>query len=629
MNNRIINRIKYAQRNAADFDANKLKNLKTIYDILNYLKQFLEFPDYIDSILYKSVEKTVYGNEKLINDLINKLVEPIPENTNIRQAANSIARKIFIELMDKLANQICIRANKTLKIDALKQFATYPFQVEKKFDMYIFYPVSDYLLDYIYANDKFVEKFMDYNKLFTTEKSKNNLKKWLKKSIQEALADSDNEDMDLSLKDIIRRLIIEHNLKDFKDLNQFINGNIKSIVDQNFAAFFYSVPDLYLYLKNKNIILDTDSISTSGLFKNIVNNIDLKFLADTLCNELRKIDKTVLFNQFVDDPFNFINFNDDIDKNNIVYSTRSPINFSSDRSGPLIIIGSEVLRGNNSDLKHHDDLVTKYKEEHGIAIDEDDRAAYTEGYDPFKNVGVGVGSYFGKVALLEYVANDSVQDLEVEEGSVINNNGNAEQIKNALIADDFTKVYINNNQAWTSKEYKRLAKLKAKKIATIVNGQIQSLDDLNDDSIKLGDTIKVHNTCMADLNSANTVAYAYINGNFIRGDTFNTMRETHNNLFEKYRKDMQLHVHDQKKQSAKEWYYTSDNELMKMAVSFIKYDNIIFVYPNTTNYNLFQSIVSYVHSAFNCRVFIINNNCTELTRLAHKKGKHYELYRIY
>lgn len=470
MNNRIINRMKYAQKNTADFDANELKNLKTIYDILDYLKQFLEFPDYIDSILYKAVEKTVYGNEKLINDSINKLVEPIPENTNVRQAANSIARKIFIELMDKLANQICIRANKTLKIDALKQFATYPFQVEKKFDMYIFYPVSDYLLDYIYANDKFVEKFMDYNKLFTTEKSKNNLKKWLKKSIQEALADSDNEDMDLSLRDIIRRLIIEHNLKDFKDLDQFINGNIKSIVDQHYTLFFYSVPDLYAYLKNKHIILDTDSISTSGLFKNIINNLDLKFLADTLCNELRKIDKTVLFSQFVDDPFNFINFNDDTDKNNIVYSTRSPINFSSDRSGPLVVIGSEVLRGNNSDLKHHNDLVTKYKEEHGIAIDEDDPAAYTEGYNPFKNMGVGVGSYFGKVALLEYVANDSVQDLEVEEGSVINNNGNTEQIKNTLVADGFTKVYINNNQAWTSKEYKRLAKLKAKKTATIVNG---------------------------------------------------------------------------------------------------------------------------------------------------------------
>lgn len=353
-------------------------------------------------------------------------------------------------------------------------------------------------------------------------------------------------------------------------------------------------------------------------------------IARTFMDEYdKKADQNNLI-ESVDDPWNFIKFKDNTINKNIVYFTCIPYLFSESRSGPLIVIDQEVLEGNNSNLSHHNDLLNKYKREHGITND-DSEAAYDQGYEKYKNVGVG--SYFNKVVLLEYVTTDNMETADIEEGTNSGGkNGNYEMVKGALLAHGYQKIYVNNFTRWTSKEYKRLAKLKAKKTATIVNGQIQSLDDLNDDSIKLGDTIKLYNRCLQDLHEdSNAIPYIYINGNFINGNanSSNNMRTTHQNLVQRYKDDKSLHVNDKDKHPDLYWERVNVDKLLQESTSFIKYNNIIILYNNWANPRLpFEHAID-IYRKFNCKMFIIDDAATDMMKLAYLQKKYYQIYCLY
>ena len=135
-------------------------------------------------------------------------------------------------------------------------------------------------------------------------------------------------------------------------------------------------------------------------------------------------------------------------KDDIQFSSVSPYYFSEIRTSPLIVMGNEVLNRrttNLTDLKiediHHQTLMERYIKEHQIENwDRTMYAMYDEGYDKYGEKNIGVGSEFGKVVLLEHIE------------------GDVDFIKQVLINNGYKKVYVNNHAAWTSKEYKRIAK---------------------------------------------------------------------------------------------------------------------------------------------------------------------------
>lgn len=245
--------------------------------------------------------------------------------------------------------------------------------------------------------------------------------------------------------DELQLLVIDKDINDISELNKFLTQHPQYITKY--------IKEIVGTLLAKKICKTYDyNINVAMLFAAYIpKKVDIiKLILQTINN----IDTNVLFTKFIGDPWEFIDFDDSTEEpNNIVYSMVSPYEFSSDRSGPLLVIESEVLRGNNDSLPHHNDLLRKYRKDHGLETDEDEEdtgAAYTSGYEGLRNVGVG--SYFDEVAVLEFIQ------------------GNDGQIKQALINDGFQKVYLNNSRAWTSKEYRRIAyKTKIKRLLVKVN----------------------------------------------------------------------------------------------------------------------------------------------------------------
>ena len=183
-------------------------------------------------------------------------------------------------------------------------------------------------------------------------------------------------------------------------------------------------------------------------------------------------------------------------------------------------------------------------------------------------------------------------------------------------------IIIKRGQVKNIKDWQ---KLKAKKIATIVNGQIQSLDDLNDNSIKPGDTIKLYNGCLQDLHKdSNAIPYIYINGNFVDGNanSGNNMRTTYQNLVHRYKDDKSLHVNDKDKHSDLYWENANVDDLLQESTSFIKYNNIIILYNNWANPRLpFEHAVD-IYRKFNCKMFIMDDAATDMMKLARLQKKY-------
>ena len=234
-----------------------------------------------------------------------------------------------------------------------------------------------------------------------------------------------------------------------------------SIYDMSMCAYKVELKSIPKFLNDYKKFCINCNTYDEDLIHEIVQI--LKDLADN-----NHFDSAMFYDKAIH-PKKFIDVNDD-DKigSSVVVSSISPINFASaGRTSPLVIIGDNVLTGSASD--HHDDLITafktkKYKELTGKElpkeIDEATMVGYDQGYDKVLNLlqesTVGVGSIFGKVALLEFITG-KLPD-KIIEGKAVPNSGNIDCIKNALKNAGYTKVYINLNGAWTSRKYLRIAK---------------------------------------------------------------------------------------------------------------------------------------------------------------------------
>ena len=382
--------------------------------------------------------------------IIERHTNKLDSNKKADPAADVLIKILFATFINEFTNLIITKSNEILNIDELNNFTANLNYTNKEEYLLTQSYINDIFKEKIYNNNVFLQKFVNYNKLFSTKEEKQLFYKWIIDSIKNTIRKDCFIEGD-NLCSAIQKLAIDNKVKTYSQLKRCLENNSESLILNNASEFFNS--ESYEFFKQHKITLYLHTV------QNIIKNLDFNLIINVIYKQLKTIPTNLLFTEFMDDPWNFINFKDNTSNKNIVYSIRTPYYFSVDRSGPLVIIGDEVLRGNNTNLKHHDDLLRQYKKKHGIIDNDDDEpAAYTEGYENYKNVGVG--SYFNNVALLEYVAADNVDDINnIDEGNVINNSGNLDNVKSALIAEGFKKVYINNNAAWSSTQYRRIAKL--------------------------------------------------------------------------------------------------------------------------------------------------------------------------
>ena len=158
--------------------------------------------------------------------------------------------------------------------------------------------------------------------------------------------------------------------------------------------------------------------------------------------------------------------------------------------------------------------------------------------------------------------------------------------------------------------------------------KITNLDDLNNDNIKINDTINTYNNFFQDIHSINSIPYIYINGNLIKGLEQEINRESHKDLIELYKKDMSLHKNDIQKLPELMWQTISEDKLWPLAVSLIQYKNILIAYYSYFNNNIINN-AKQIAKFLNCRLFITNDSLTQLTRLAKKRKKYIILKRVY
>ena len=264
------------------------------------------------------------------------------------------------------------------------------------------------------------------------------------------------------------KLCENNHIKDIKELVTYCE-NFPNIIDKvtNIALSYLDNIDIFGHI-NQSFKCNIDIKYRNQFLKDIkdflIDNALQLFINNI--NRQYKNGIPIFYTSDAYNPNDFIKLDDKI--GDIVTSLISPINFSSDRTSPLVIINNNVLLRNNN--IHHEDLVNsfkakKYKELTGKDMPKEEELdiAYDQGYNKiqkyFNNATVGVGSSFSdhQVALLEYISG-SLPD-EIIEGKSIENSGNVNAIKSTLKNYGFKKVYINNNLAWTGKSYKRIAKL--------------------------------------------------------------------------------------------------------------------------------------------------------------------------
>ena len=155
------------------------------------------------------------------------------------------------------------------------------------------------------------------------------------------------------------------------------------------------------------------------------------------------LDTEKLFNTHVYDPYEFYSIKDKI--GNVQYSTHSPYDFSKDRTSPIVVINDYVgTKENEGD--HHLELIESYKAKHPRKSSNEDiyfdvTMTNDDAELPEDITETAVGSVFNKVVLLKFIQGDT------------------EQIKQVLLDHDYKKVYLNNGNPNTNKEYKCIASL--------------------------------------------------------------------------------------------------------------------------------------------------------------------------
>ena len=424
----------------------KTMSINQFIDVLLHIFKDNNYPKLASDLNYM----LSYVVTPTLSNTYSKEIERIISSETNKKSAKADTEKIKLDVYylvkDTLAQSIC----DYIENATMWQLKIIPPSINNtRPELMILNCIEQSIKKFLYANKDYVNQQFNLDRILEKPNLVNLINSSMQKSINKACQEEDT----FSTLDKLRKNFIDNNIHSFEKVEQYLRKNIKSIMKENITSFFS-----YTVIKaiKQELNLPRFYAIDNSIIDWLIDNIDLNLAINSLFTELKKIRPSMLFNQFLDDPWNFIKFKDNTTDKNIVYSTRIPYLFSESRSGPLIVIDQEVLEGNNSNLSHHNDLLNKYKREHGIT-DDDSEAAYDQGYEKYKNVGVG--SYFDKVALLEYVTTDNVETADIEEGTNSGgSSGNYEMVKGALLAHGYQKVYVNNFAGWTSKEYKRIAK---------------------------------------------------------------------------------------------------------------------------------------------------------------------------
>ena len=379
-------------------------------DLNQFLKAFYNiFPQIDDTDVIKAVQiliafKKEFIKKNLKNNELNKII--------YKQIQNAVPEKIIYIITPKYS--FTAEQEKILDNIYIKNFhfdnLVYDYKILK-------------LIDSIILEEKkkdltFIKETYNFDEIIKNEHD----------IILQFLEENAKLIMNDKL-DILHELIKDNNIKDINQLIQFLlkkQSFIKKCIDEIVgiimpkkicAKYEYNIKDAMLFAKY------------------LPSQIDI---IPIIIKVISNMNTDILFSLFVGDPWDFIDFDDSTkEPKNIVYSTRSPYEYSANRTSPLIVIDNEVLWDKNEIFPHHEDLIKYYKKIHNIDDDDDITIAYNQGYESYKNVGVG--SCFDTVVLLELIQ------------------GDINIIKSALINEGFQKVYVNNRTNWASKEYRRIA----------------------------------------------------------------------------------------------------------------------------------------------------------------------------
>ena len=290
----------------------------------------------------------------------------------------------------------------------------------------------------------------------------------------EHLLEKHINDRFISIDQFIAPLFVsEEQISKFKSTKEFLEAikftlqqlltweKCKKIVDTKKRG-----EDKYIALSITNLDdLEINALDILASYSNFLNDNNISFkelydywkrfnLKDKLDQYVNKIfkskdqEKPLLYNKKIIryDPYEFYLRKDKIGDEQ--YSKRSPCEFSSDRTSPVILINDEVYTSNQIDA-HHFNLLDDFKKKHNLPEDFD-MCVYATGIfempedaeNEYKVTNIAVGSNFNKVVLLEYYE------------------GNLNEINATFLKHGFKKVYYNEDNAEITNTYKRIARLK-------------------------------------------------------------------------------------------------------------------------------------------------------------------------
>lgn len=285
----------------------------------------------------------------------------------------------------------------------------------------------------------------------------------------------------------LHRLGDAYNTQNMK--NCILYANLDNILSEFIA--FTDIHDanieLYKFFKQTYNIEFNDfnlikNLCNEKLINNNIRNLIINILQSYIDQKLIVYDNPYKEH----DPYEFYLLKDNI--NDIQYSSRSPEDFSIDRTTPIIVINDDVETNeeftdiNDIDI-HHIHLIDKYKKKkklnndiHFTTYNTDDDNILSDGIED-----VAAGSAFNKTVLLEFIQ------------------GNTEKIKQALLNHGYKKVYINTNSIKTNRKYKRIAKF--------IKRKENKMDNWNNELNKLKNKINKDKDKIAHLDKSNINKY--------------------------------------------------------------------------------------------------------------------------
>lgn len=298
---------------------NDLNNMLQAKDLNTFLKILKSTFNKIDTLdVLKAVQILAKNNKDFIvknltNKNLNKLVYNYIQNYIPHQIVDLIGTKYHFSDAEN---------------DILDQLFLHDFHFDTLiYNQHVLKAIDTIILEEQKKNISLIKDDYNFDEIFDNEKDE----------ILQKLSDNANRVMYEHI-DELHSIIKETDIKDIDNLNKFLIQHpqylkiyVKEIVGTILAK---NICKKYNYNINVAILFSTyipTRVDIIKLILQVINSMDLN----------------ILFSEFIGEPWEFINFNDSTEApNNIVYSTISPYDFSGNRSGPLIILESEVLRGN-------------------------------------------------------------------------------------------------------------------------------------------------------------------------------------------------------------------------------------------------------------------------------------------